>query len=151
MKKYIDQEKIKKILPQRFPYLMIDRILEFQRKKSIVAIKNVTANEIFFLGHFPDISIMPGTMIVEAMAQTAIIFLQDFLRITGKPYYYLTGVKMHFLHPVIPGDVLKIKVTPEKIITNSGILNCEGVVDSKVVARGQLTLVVKENKILKVR
>lgn len=144
MKQIGTLEEIKKILPQRFPYLMIDRIIDFKRKKSIISIKNVTANEIFFVGHFPELSIMPGTMIVEAMAQTSIIFLQDFLVIKGKPLYYLTGIKVHFLHPVVPGDVLKIQITPEKIITNSGILNCKVSVNTRMVAKGQLTLVVKE-------
>lgn len=144
MNQIIGHEEIKKILPQRFPYLMIDRIIEFKHKKSIVSVKNVTANEFFFIGHFPDLAIMPGTMIVEAMAQTSIIFMQDYLVIKGRPIYYLTGIKVHFLHPVLPGDVLKIKVVPGKIIANSGILNCEANIGMRVVAKGQLTLAVKE-------
>ena len=95
----LDFEEIKKLIPQRFPFIMIDKILEVEPGKEAMAIKNVSGNEIFFLGHFPEKAIMPGALIIEAMAQTAIILFateKETERDHKKPIYYFGSVKARF-------------------------------------------------------
>ena len=106
-------EEIKEYLPHRYPFLLIDRIVEFEKDKRIVAIKNVTVNEPFFPGHFPHIAVMPGVLVVEAMAQAAAVLS---LKSTGhkndgKWVYYFVGIDgARFKRPVTPGDQLRIEV-----------------------------------------
>lgn len=141
-------EEVKKILPQRFPYLMIDKVIELEPAKKVVAIKNITGNEIQFLGHFPEQTVMPGTLINEAMAQAAIILFSygkdKEAKKIKKAIYYLAAIKSRFLHPVNPGDQLKLEATPKRMISNVGIVKVEALVDGKVVARAELTFSVKE-------
>jgi len=143
----LDIEEIRKILPQRYPFLMIDRVLEIEPGKKIVALKNVSFNEEFFSGHFPDTSIMPGILIIEAMAQASIILFygsqdpgQD-----KKLLYYLGSVKVRFLHPVIPGDQLKITIEPLKMLSSAGIVKAQATVSDKEVAVGEISFMAKEN------
>jgi 3-hydroxyacyl-[acyl-carrier-protein] dehydratase len=141
-------EEVKKILPQRFPYLMIDKVIELKPCKKIVAIKNITGNEIQFLGHFPEQTVMPGTLINEAMAQAAIILFtigkDKKSKRHRKVIYYLAAIKSRFLHPVNPGDQLKLKAVPKRMISNVGIVKVEASVDNKVVARAELTFSIKD-------
>src|SRR5438552_3735432 len=97
-------KEIKELLPQRFPYLMLDRVLEVREKKYVSAIKHVTGNEIFFLGHFPNEAVMPGTMIVEGMAQAGIIgWYAKFPKNENPNAQFLLGsVNVKFLNPVFP-------------------------------------------------
>src|SRR5512147_1310563 len=98
----LDFEEIKKLLPQRFPFLMIDRVVEIEPGKHAVALKNISGNDMVFLGHFPEKAVMPGALIIEAMAQTAIIlFATGGKTVAGqkKPLYYFGSVKARFLHP----------------------------------------------------
>jgi beta-hydroxyacyl-ACP dehydratase FabZ len=139
-------EEIQKILPQRYPFLMIDKVLELEPNKKVVAVKNVTINDGFFAGHFPDNPIMPGVLIIEAMAQASIIlFYQERKTQADKQLtYYLGSVKARFLNPVVPGDQLKITVEPIKVISNAAIVNAVACVADKEVAKGELTFSAKE-------
>lgn len=138
-------EEIYKILPQRFPFVMIDRVIELEPNKKVVAIKNVSFNEEFFSGHFPGAPIMPGVLIIEAMAQASIIlFYSANFNAQTKLDYYLGSVKVRFLHPVYPGDQLKITVEPLKIISRAGIVSAKALVLDKEVATGELSFIVKD-------
>lgn len=137
-------EEIQKILPQKFPFLMIDRVLELTPGKKVVAIKNVTINEEFFGGHFPGNPVMPGVLIIEAMAQAAImLFCQPDKPAAEKNTYYLGSVKVKFTHPVSPGDQLKVTVEPVKVIASAGIVNALAEVGDKEIARGELSFSIK--------
>lgn len=143
----LDIEEIRKILPQRYPFLMIDRVLELEAGKKIVALKNVTFNEEYFSGHFPEQPIMPGILIIEAMAQASIILFYGSQNSEQNKSlsYYLGSVKVRFLHPVIPGDQLKITIEPLKILSNAGIVKAQAAVCDKEVAVGEISFVAKEN------
>src|SRR5213595_1377132 len=110
-KAVLDIHDILKILPHRYPLLLIDRVLELKRKKRIVAIKNVTINEPFFCGHFPGLPIMPGVLIVEAMAQAGGALLLTEVEDRDNKLMVFTGIeKARFRKPVLPGDQLRIEV-----------------------------------------
>jgi len=129
-------DTIKKVLHQRYPFLMIDKIVEFEMGKRIVGIKNVSINEPFFMGHFPEKKIMPGVLISEAMAQTGAMLFYDEEK-KNSPIYYLYSIKARFLHPVVPGDTLRIEVMPIKVTKDAGIIKAEARVEEKTVARGE--------------
>lgn len=140
----MDLAQIKKILPQRYPFLFIDKILEFEKDKKLVALKNVTANEEYFSGHFPSMPVMPGVLLIETMGQAGIIFLNlntepDPKRTDNPDVYYLCAVKARFLHPVSPGDQVIVEVTPVKLTKDSGIVKAIAKVNGKEVARAELT------------
>jgi len=108
----MDVNEIREYLPHRYPFLLVDRVLELNEGESIVAIKNVTVNEPFFNGHFPDHPVMPGVLIVEAMAQAAGVL--GFKTMGKKPqdgsiYYFVGSDKLRFKRPVVPGDQLKLE------------------------------------------
>lgn len=142
----LEIDKIQKILPQSAPFLMIDRVLELEPQKKIVALKNVTINEGFFEGHFPQRPIMPGVLIIEAMAQASIILFSKDIEasLEKKASYYLGAVKARFLQPVYPGDQLKITVEPLKMITGAAIVNAVASVSDKEVAKAELSFSAKE-------
>jgi len=107
----LDINQIQAILPHRYPFLLIDRVLEIERKKKIVAIKNVTINEPFFAGHFPNYPIMPGVLIVEAMAQAGGAMLLTEVEDRTNKLIVFTGIeKARFRRRVVPGDQLRIEV-----------------------------------------
>ncbi len=143
----LDFEQIKKLIPQRFPFIMIDKVLELEAGKEALAIKNVSGNDIFFLGHFPDLAIMPGVAIIEAMAQTAIIlFAVEKEKGDSKQIYFLGSVKARFYHPVVPGDQLKIKATNIKSLPTGAYISAEAFVDDKKVSEAELIFSVKMNR-----
>jgi 3-hydroxyacyl-[acyl-carrier-protein] dehydratase len=108
----LDIIDIFKILPHRFPFLLIDRVVEIERKQRIVALKNVTINEPFFAGHFPNLPIMPGVLIVEAIAQAGGALLLTEIEDRASKLIMFTGVeRARFRRPVVPGDQLRIEVT----------------------------------------
>ncbi|MBW5290371.1 MAG: 3-hydroxyacyl-[acyl-carrier-protein] dehydratase, FabZ form [Candidatus Ruthia sp. Asou_11_S2] len=134
-------QDVKNYLPHRYPFLLIDRVLELEISKSIVALKNVTFNEPQFTGHFPDQPIMPGVMIVEALAQATGILA--FKSEVGKPIdgqiYMLVGIdKVRFKRMVEPGDQLRLEV--EVITVKRGIwkFKCKATVDNQIVTNAEL-------------
>ncbi len=139
-------EEVKTYLRQRFPLIMVDRVLELEPGKSIKAVKNVTGNEIQFLGHFPDYSIMPGTMIIEAIGQCASIL---FSQTTGKgvserEFLVLAAVNdMRFLVGVHPGHTMILEVNIVKMTGEAALVEGTATVDGTVVTRGRLSFAKK--------
>jgi len=137
-----DIEAIKCRLPHRYPFLLVDRILESSETKA-VGIKNVTYNEPFFQGHFPGESIMPGMLVAEAMAQTcAFIGGSDVRPAPENPprRVFLSAIQMQFKYPVRPGDTLRMEVEIIKVL--GSLVRCRGTgkVDGKIVAYGEFSL-----------
>jgi 3-hydroxyacyl-[acyl-carrier-protein] dehydratase len=134
----MDVKEIQSILPHRYPFLLVDRILEMEPGKRAVAIKNVTINEHFFLGHFPGNPIMPGVLIVEAMAQVAGImaFLSG---IQGDTVYFMSIEKAKFRKPVVPGDQLRLDITTIQQRGNVWKFSGSATVDEKLVSEAEFT------------
>lgn len=140
----LDFETIKKLLPQRFPFIMIDKILQIDPGKEATAVKNISGNDIFFLGHFPEVAIMPGVAIIEAMAQTAIILFAAGRGEPGTPpLYFLGSVKARFFHPVVPGDQLLIKAVSVKSLPTGAFVTAEATVADQKVSEAELVFSVK--------
>lgn len=130
--------KIKKILPHRYPFLLVDKIVLIEPGKRAVGIKNVSINEYFFNGHFPQQPIMPGVLIIEALAQVAGVFMLSQHEHQGKLPYF-TGIdKVRFRKPVFPGDQLELTVEIIKIKNNIGKVNGIASVNNRIVASGEL-------------
>jgi len=140
MEKIFDIQKIMNVLPHRYPFIMIDRIIELVPSEKVVALKNVTINEPFFQGHFPDTPIMPGVLIVEAMGQAGGVLVIQSLPAEnqGKLIYFMGFDKVRFRKPVVPGDQLMLEVEMlkqrPKVVKMAGIAK----VDGKTVAEAQL-------------
>src|ERR1700756_1084175 len=146
----LDIHDILKILPHRYPLLLIDRVLELRRKKRIVAIKNVTINEPFFCGHFPGLPIMPGVLIVEAMAQAGgALLLTEVEDRTGKLIVFTGIEKAKFRRPVVPGDQLRLEVEMLAWKKIAGIIAVriagKAFVDGKLVCEATLSCQLVEN------
>jgi len=143
-----DIQEIQKILPQRYPFLMIDRILELETGKKVVAIKNVTINEGYFEGHFPEKPILPGALIIESMAQASIMLFYDKAKkLSHKQYtYYLGAARVRFRQPVLPGDQLKVTVIPRKVMSEMVIVEVKAEVADMLVAEGELSFAAKAEK-----
>ena len=143
----MDINQILDHLPHRYPFVLVDKVLSYELGKSIDAIKNVTINEPFFPGHFPHYPVMPGVLVVEALAQAAAIL--SFKTIDDKPndhsVYYFVGIdKARFKKPVVPGDQLKLNVSIERTI--KGIWKYKGVamVENEIAAEAEIMCVLKE-------
>ena len=152
MNKIINIEKILKSLPHRYPFLLVDKIVNVDAGKKITAIKNVTFNEPFFLGHFPDHPIMPGVLIIEAMAQAGalIVTLGEDFKSEENLVYFMSIESAKFRKPVVPGDVLELKV---EVIHNRGSvwkLLGNAFVDGVKVSEAEFSamIVEKEKKIV---
>lgn len=137
---------IMKILPQRYPFLFIDKVIKINKKKSkVVCQKNMTINEQFFQGHFPNNPIVPGAIIIEAMAQASIILYAVLKPNLAKrsPNYFLGKVEASFKKPVIAGDILILEATKDKILDTGGIVKTMAKVNNTIVATATITFGVK--------
>ncbi len=140
----MDIQEIMDTLPHRFPFLLVDRITEIEPGKRAVGIKNVTINEPFFAGHWPGQPVMPGVLILEAMAQVGGIFLLKSVEDTGKLAFYGGIDRARFKRPVVPGDQLRIEAELTKRRGNIGKVNAVATVDGEVVCSGELTFAMQE-------
>jgi 3-hydroxyacyl-[acyl-carrier-protein] dehydratase len=140
----MDIQAILEHLPHRYPFLLIDRIVQCDPGKSLTAIKNVTINEPHFQGHFPQMPVMPGVLILEAMAQaTGVLAFQT--RNGRQNIYYLVGIdSARFKRPVVPGDQLVIEVEFKQAVRNIWKVDARAKVDGKIVASAELMCAEKE-------
>jgi 3-hydroxyacyl-[acyl-carrier-protein] dehydratase len=133
-------QEIMDFLPHRYPFLLIDRVVEFEPTKRLVAIKNVTINEPFFQGHFPGYPIMPGVLVVEAMAQAGGIIMMAEIEDRQKKLVVFTGIeRAKFRRPVTPGDQLRIEVEVLSFKTRAGRIEGKALVNGKVACEATLT------------
>ena len=140
-------EEIKEYLPHRYPFLLIDRVVEFEKDKRIVALKNVSANEPHFPGHFPHFAVMPGVLIVEAMAQAAAILSLKSIghKNDGKWVYYFVGIDgARFKKPVIPGDQLILEVDAGRTSRGMAKFTAVARVGGALVAEAELLCALRE-------
>lgn len=138
----IEKEGIKKIIPQREPFLMIDEVEEYIQGQSAIAYKNVNKDEWYFKGHFPENPIMPGVLIVESLAQTGAVAILSMEENKGKNALFGGIDKMKFKKMVVPGDRLKLEVKIIKRKGPIGIGEAVATVNEKIVAKGELTFAV---------
>ncbi|KKO61861.1 MULTISPECIES: 3-hydroxyacyl-ACP dehydratase FabZ [Janthinobacterium] len=145
-KKTLDILAIKSLLPHRYPLLLVDRVLDWEANKTITAIKNVTVNEEFFQGHFPHKPVMPGVLMIEALAQTAALL--SFLSMGVKPdensVVYFVGIdNARFKRPVEPGDQLKMDVEILRVSRGIWKYKAVGTVDGKLAVEGELMCTIR--------
>ncbi len=141
-------EKIKEYLPQRYPFLLVDRVVSVDLEaKTIDCYKNVSGNEEFFIGHFPDHPIMPGVLIIEAMAQSAGILgfkMSDKTKDDNSVYYFAGADKVRFRQPVVPGDKLELKAKFLAQKRDIWKFSCQAIVEGKVVSSAEIICAKKE-------
>ncbi len=136
----LDIHKVMELLPHRYPFLLIDRVNEFEAGKSLTAIKNVTINEPFFQGHFPGQPIMPGVLILEAMAQaTGLLAFSSMGDAHKSKLYMLVGIdKARFRGQVVPGDQLFLNIALKRNMRGIGMYQCEARINGDVVAEAEM-------------
>jgi len=133
-------EEILRVLPHRLPFIMLDRVLSLVPGKSVVAIKNVSCNEAFFQGHFPEIKVMPGVLIVEALAQAGGILLYHSFSDPRKKLVVLSKIQnFKFRRAVVPGDQLRLETEVIKLRTKFATIRGKALVDGEVAAEGELS------------
>ena len=142
----LNQLEIQKMLPHRYPFLLINRIVEIEPNVKAVGLKNVTINEPFFQGHFPRNPIMPGVLIIEAMGQVAglLAFLSG---LKSKSVYFMSIEKAKFRKPVIPGDQLRLEIKVLKRRNNVWRFFGEALVDDKLVSESEFTAMISEQEL----
>ncbi len=137
----LDANEVRKLLPHRFPFLLVDRVLDYEVDKRLTAIKNVTINEPFFPGHFPHQPVMPGVLILETMAQACAILSMKTLNMVpnDRSVYYFVGVdKARFKRAVGPGDQLRIEVTVKRRMKGIWVFEASASVDGEVCSTAEL-------------
>jgi 3-hydroxyacyl-[acyl-carrier-protein] dehydratase len=143
----IDIQRITQMIPHRYPFLMIDRVVEVVPDATAVGIKNVSINEPYFQGHFPQRPVMPGVLIIEAMAQTAAVLVVHTLGINaeGKLVYFMSVDSARFRRPVLPGDQLRIHVSKERSRGNVWKFSGEAKVNGTLVAEATYAAMIMDN------
>ncbi|GGA07320.1 3-hydroxyacyl-ACP dehydratase FabZ [Dyella caseinilytica] len=146
----VNVEQIQQLLPHRYPFLLVDRVIEIVPDQSVVTLKNVTINEPFFNGHFPNHPVMPGVLLVEAMAQSAGLLTQLSARVKGgspSSLFYLAKVdNARFNAPVVPGDQLRMEVRLKRLLRSMGLFEARTLVDGKEVASCELMCASRSEK-----
>ena len=141
----MDITEILSIIPHRYPMLLIDRVIELEPLKRIVAIKNISINEQVFQGHFPGVPVFPGVMIIEAMAQTGAVLLFREIPNREEKLLYFTGIEeARFRRPVVPGDQLRLEATVIKFKMGYARLRAEAYVDGQLVTEATITSVLAD-------
>lgn len=141
----LDVREIQNIIPHRFPFLMIDKVVSLVPNEKLVAVKNVSINEHYFVGHFPEEKVMPGVLIIEAMAQAGCVYFYYSKNLQGKDLiYYLAKTTAKFHKPVVPGDQLRIEVETVKLMSKAGFLKTTAYVKDEVVAEAEIGFGIKE-------
>ncbi len=141
-----DVARIQQLIPHRFPFLMIDRVVDMIAGRSAVGIKNVSINEGYFAGHFPSQPVMPGVLIIEAMAQTAAVLVVHTLgpKFEGKLVYFMSVENARFRRPVFPGDQLRVHVRQERARGLVWKFRGEAKVDGKLVAEATFAAMIRD-------
>ena len=146
-KELFDIEKILKILPHRYPFLLVDKVIEIEKRKSIVALKNVTYNEPFFQGHFPDLKVMPGVLVMEAIAQAGGILLYYSIPDPEDKFVFLSKIdKAKFRKPIVPGDQIRIEVNVLKLKNKICQIRGKALVEGEVAAEGEILAAVLDKE-----
>jgi 3-hydroxyacyl-[acyl-carrier-protein] dehydratase len=141
----LDAQQIQAIIPHRYPFLLVDRIVEIEYGVRAVGIKNVTIGEPFFQGHFPDYAVMPGVLIVEALAQVGAVALLGMDENRGKMAFFAGIDGVRFKRQVKPGDTLRLEVELGKMRRGVGMGNVIATVDGELAVRGELMFAVVDN------
>lgn len=136
--------EIKKLLPHRYPFLLVDRILEIESGKKIVGIKNVSANELFFNGHFPDEPVMPGVLIIEALAQVSGVLVLRDLNMPGTISLFTGADEISFRRKVVPGDQLRLEAELERARFPHFRLRARALVDGEMAAEGLIKFMIQK-------
>ena len=144
----IDAERIMQMIPHRYPLLLVDRILELEKGERAVGLKNVTMNEQFFQGHFPGAPVMPGVLIIEAMAQTSALLVVETIgkEIEGTLVYFMAIDDAKFRKPVVPGDALHIHVEKQRARGMVWRLACKATVEGELCAEAVVTAMIVDPK-----
>ncbi len=149
METLLDITQIQAILPHRYPFLLVDRIIEYEMNKRVVGIKNVTINEPFFAGHFPGAPVMPGVLIVEAMAQTAGVMMLASLPDRQSKLVFFTGIDgAKFRRPVVPGDQLRLELEVLRLRPRYIKLRGKAYVDGQLVAEAEISSSLVERSVI---
>ena len=140
----LDHQQIRRILPHRYPMLMVDRVIEIEGFRRAVGVKNVSINEPFFQGHYPEQPIMPGVLIVEAMAQLAGLLLLRKLELTGRVPVLLSIDRVKFRRAVVPGDQIRLEAETVRLASGRGRVQCRALVQGKLAAEARLNFALTE-------
>lgn len=147
METVLDSEGIKKLLPHRYPFLLVDRIIELIPRTRVVGIKQVSINEEYFQGHFPGAPVMPGVLVIEALAQCGAILALREIENRDQKLVLFTGIKeAHFRRPVVPGDTLVLEVTALRTGSRIQRMRGEAKVDGQICADAELTSVIADRQ-----
>lgn len=142
----IEAAEIMRIIPHRYPFLLVDRVVELEPGKRVVALKNVTANEPQFTGHFPERPIMPGVLMVEAMAQAGAVAVLTLPEYRGKLALFAGIDGCRFRRTVVPGDTLRMEITMEKLRGMFGRAKAVASVDGEVAVEGTLSFIIPRDQ-----